>query len=462
VTQNVCIQGLGFVGSAMAVAVASARDASGCPLYNVTGVDLPTTLGRSRVEALNAGTFPFRTSDEKLLAAVNEAARQGNLRATTDAEAYAHADIIVVNVHLDISFREDQPQLEMAGFIEAMRQVGRRMREDALVIIETTVPPGTSLKLAVPALRDELAQRGLDPDRLLLAHSPERVMPGKDYLDSILNYWRVYAGHTPEAADACEAFLASFINVKDYPLTRLSSTTASETSKVLENSYRAVNIAFIHEWTRYAEVVGIDLFEVIAAVQKRPTHSNMRYPGLGIGGYCLTKDPAFAPAATRQLFGRDIEFPFSRLAISTAADMPSHTIERLTRLLDGAVAGKRILLCGICYREDVADTRYSPSEIVYRELVAQGAQVDVHDPFVSYWQEVQRPVANDLPSPEGYAAVLFATPHAVYKRLDLPRWMSGSRGTAVLDAFMVFSSRQRQLFREAGMWIESIGVGDGL
>jgi UDP-N-acetyl-D-glucosamine dehydrogenase len=188
----------------------------------------------------------------------------------------------------------------------------------------------------------------------------------------------------------------------------------------------------------------------------------MRYPGLGIGGYCLTKDPAFAPAGARQLFGCDIAFPFSRLAGQTADEMPLHTVRRLTGLIGGDVAGKRILLCGIAYREDVADTRYSPAESVYRELVSRGARVDVHDPFVTFWEEVQCPVMQELPSPEVYAAVLFATPHTVYRQLDLRSWMSSSRATVALDAFMVFSRRQRQAFREAGLHVESVGVGDGL
>ena len=116
-------------------------------------------------------------------------------------------------------------------------------------------------------------------------------MPGKNYFDSIVNYWRVYAGIDDESAKKCEKFLKKIINTKDYPLTRLSDTTSSETAKVLENSYRAANIAFIEEWGRFAEDIGIDIFEIIESIRMRPTHSNIRQPGFGVGGYCLTKDP---------------------------------------------------------------------------------------------------------------------------------------------------------------------------
>ena len=460
--QKVCVQGLGFVGSAMATAVALAEDEKGEPIFDVVGVDLPTTAGKKRVEALNSGLFPFETSDTKLESAVAKVRARGNLRATTDESVYADADIIVVDVHLDIPFRDDEPQLQFDGFEAALLTIGAHMRQDALVVIETTVPPGTCEKVVVPVLSEVLEGRGLDPDRLLVAHSYERVMPGKDYLDSVINFWRVYSGHSEEAADLCEAFLSSVINVRDYPLTRLSSTTASETAKLMENTYRAANIAFICEWTRYAEKVGIDLYEVVGAIQKRPTHANIRYPGLGIGGYCLTKDPTFAPAAARQLFDQALEFPFSRLAVKESANMPHHGVARLTELLGGSVKGKRILLCGVSYRQDVGDTRYSPSETVYRELIGKGATVDLHDPFVSWWEELELPVPDDLPAPDAYDAVLFAIPHAQYKALDLAEWIDDKAAVLVLDAYLVFTAEKRRAFRNSGVRIEAIGVGDGL
>jgi len=461
VKQKVCVQGLGFVGSAMATAVALARDEDGGAAFDVIGVDLATPTGLKRIEAINEGRFPFETSDSKLVAAMKQAHDQGNLRATTDPSVFASADVVVVDVHLDIPFQDDEPRLEFAAFREAIRTIGRFMREDALVVVETTVPPGTCEKVVLPVLREEFLRRGLDPARILLAHSYERVMPGKDYLDSVINFWRVFSGHSAEAGDLCERFLSKIINVEAYPLTRLSSTTASETAKVMENTYRALNISFISEWTKYAESIGIDLFEVVSAIQRRPTHANIRYPGLGIGGYCLTKDPAFAPAAARQLFGRDLDFPFSRLAVRAAADMPLHGVRRLQGLL-GDVCGKKILMCGVSYRQDVGDTRYSPSEVVYRELLARGAHVDFHDPYVSWWEELGLPVPAVLGDPEGYDAILFAVPHSQYSQLDLGEWIRDKSSTVVLDAYMVFTKAQRDAFRRAGVRIESIGIGDGL
>ena len=232
------------------------------------------------------------------------------------------ADTIVIDVPLDIDWRSETPELRLAGFEAAIRTVGEWVRPGALVIVETTVPPGTTQRIVVPLLEDCLRERDLDPSSVLVAHSYERVMPGADYLDSIVNYWRVYAGHTDDAAKAAEKFLSTVINVDDFPISRLSNTTASETAKVLENTFRATTIALMDEWSQFAEMAGVDLFEVVDAVRMRPTHANMRTPGFGVGGYCLTKDPLFGWLSAKVLFDQPIEFPFARAAVRTNDEAP--------------------------------------------------------------------------------------------------------------------------------------------
>jgi len=460
----VCVQGLGFVGAAMATALAAARDDNGTPCFNVVGIDLDTARGRHAVAALADGRFPFAVADAALAAATAEAASVGNLAATSDPAAYALAEVIVVDVNLDLPVNADPisaevPHLDLGNFRDAIFTLGRWMAPDALVVIETTVPPGTCSQVVAPQLEAALRDRGLPSARFRLAHSYERVMPGADYLDSIVNYWRVYAGHTPAAADACAAFLSRVVNVARYPLCRLSSTTASETAKVLENSYRAVNIAFMEEWGRFAEAVGVDLFEVCAAVRQRPTHSNLRQPGFGVGGYCLPKDPLMALAASRDIFGLDsLDFPFCRLAVATNRVMPLVSLDRVTAMLGGSLVGKRLALLGVSYRPDVADTRHTPAELFLRESQARGAAVVLHDPLVAYWPEVGCEVSQTLPAPDGLDAVIFATAHGVYRDIVPANWLAGAR-PVVLDANDVLDASQRQAFRAAGCPVAAIGRG---
>ena len=458
--KKVFVQGLGFVGSAMATAIAISKDKQGTPLYSVCGVDLPTKLGSDRVNAINNGKFPFATSDENLIKAVADAHANGNLVATTDQNKYKEADIIVVDLPLDITYLDNEPRLEYKSFKSAIKTLGQQVKQNTLIIIETTVPPGTCEIIVAPILRSELIKRNLDPESVYLAHSYERVMPGNNYLSSITDYWRVYAGYTKEAGDACKTFLKNIINVDKYPLTRLSSTTASETAKVMENTYRATNIAFIDEWTKYAEDIGLDLFEVIDAIRIRPSHSNIRFPGLGVGGYCLTKDPTLTPAAVSQLFNKQLDFPFSKMAVKTNHKMPLHTVDRIKSLLGKNLKKKNLLICGVSYRQDVGDTRFSPSEILVRELLLHEVEVICHDPYLSYWDEMNIKLDKNLPCPKSFDAVIMAVPHKQYKELDLAIW--ASKKTLILDANSVFSNEQRKSARACGIRIESIGRANGL
>lgn len=457
----VCVQGLGFVGAAMATAVASARTPDGAPAFHVVGVDLPNDLGRERVEAVNAGRFPFPTTDKKLSAAIEAAHRAGNLEATYDAEAFARASVVVVDVHCDVGQLHGEPRLEMDGLRKAIRTIGERVAPGTLVIVETTVPPGTCERIVAPELERCAKARGMEADVFLLAHSYERVMPGEGYFDSIVRFWRVFSGHTPAAGDACEAFLSKVIDVRAFPLTRLHSTTASETAKVLENSYRATTIAFMEEWGRFAEAVGIDLFQVIDAIRVRPTHNNIRQPGFGVGGYCLTKDPLFAGLAARELFQRDdLDFPFSRMAVRANRDMPLVSLARLERLL-GGLEGRRVLLAGVSYRPGVGDTRYSPSETFARAARERGVILHCQDPLVPHWPELELAVSPAMPAASDVDAVVLAVHHREYDAFDFASWV-GERKITFLDSDSVLSRERRAALRAKGCRVESIGRGEGL
>lgn len=335
------------------------------------------------------------------------------------------------------------------------------MPSGSLIIVETTTPPGTCAEVVAPELSKALKARGLSADSLMLAHAYERVMPGDEYLNSVNNFWRVYAGHSEQAADACEQFLSKIINVKDFPLTRLMSTTASETAKVLENTYRAVNIAFMEEWGRFAESVGIDIFEIVDAIRMRPTHSNIRQPGFGVGGYCLPKDPYLAHIGARYFFNvKNLDFDFSDQAVRKNATMPLVSLDKIEKLLGGQLESKRLLLLGVSYRQDVGDTRYCPSETFVLEAEARGAVVLCHDPLVREWKELGLELPEKIPDVDGFDAVIFAVPHGTYRELDVESWV-GSARPLIFDADNVLSRSQRRELRARGCRVASIGRGAG-
>jgi UDP-N-acetyl-D-glucosamine dehydrogenase len=443
----------------MAVAVSSKMTKKSEPLFNVFGIDLPFDEGQERIDSINTGKFPFKTNDKKLKDELKKAIQRGNLKATSDSAVYSFADVILVSINCDLAKENGQDSIALDPFVKSIREIAVNISEDTLIIIESTVPSGTCEHLIYPIFQEIFKKRKLDISKLYLAHSYERVMPGNEYFDSIINYWRVYAGINNESANRCETFLTSVINIKDYPLTRLSTTTASETGKLLENSYRAVNIAFIEEWGRFAEDAGFDLYEVIDAIRMRPTHSNIRQPGFGVGGYCLTKDPIFAKIAAKDILGlKGHEFPFSSKALEVNARMPLVTLKKLKHFFNGKLKGKKILLMGVSYRQDVGDTRFSPSEIFFNEARSEGMEISVYDPLVNYWEELEIEITTELPESVNFDAIIFAVPHKEFAEISMNKLIK-TKSTLLFDANNVLTNKQKEEIKINNFNYLSIGRG---
>jgi nucleotide sugar dehydrogenase len=442
----VLIQGLGFVGSVMSLVVANAINGD----YAVIGVDQDTETGRQTVDSLNAGVFPIVADDPKITEYFKVALYKGNFYATVDTAAYRVADIIIVDINLDVhktsnkEYVMDNYTVNLSPFINAIQTIGKHCKFDVLVLIETTVPPGTCLNVVAPTLRAALEERGLPSDKMCVGHSYERVMPGPDYIDSIQSFYRVYSGIDRESADAVEKFLKTIIRTDEYPLTRLNNTNATEMAKVLENSYRAMNIAFIVEWSRMAEEAGVDLYAVVHAIRQRPTHSNLMFPGIGVGGYCLTKDPLLASWARENLLGGNGKLEQSETAVSINDQMPRYAAEFLERRYTGCISGKKILLLGVSYRGDVGDTRFSPVEPFYRCLIQRGVCVSAHDPYVTSWFETGiRPLADISEALKTQPdIVVVSTGHRLYQQEETIELLLSCDSLWVYDTIGLFSAVQ--------------------
>jgi UDP-N-acetyl-D-mannosaminuronate dehydrogenase len=218
----------------------------------------------------------------------------------------------------------------------------------------------------------------------------------------------------------------------------------------------------MEEWGRFAEEIGVDLYEVIDAIRVRPTHSNMRTPGFGVGGYCLTKDPLFGELAAREIFHHDhLRFPYSTRSVEVNNAMPLVSLDKVQTLLGGSICDKTILLLGVSYRNDVADTRCSPSQIFAEEALRRGARVIFHDSLISYWPEMNTKVSREIPSLKGVDAVVFAVGHRSYQAIDLEQWIGRNR-PLFFDANNVLSREQRERIHALGCAVHCIGRGEGL
>ena len=458
----VVIQGLGFVGAVMSIVCANALTEE----YAVIGVDLANENTYWKIKSINDGIFPLIADDPKIADFFERSREQGNLLATYDPVAYKYADVVIVDINLDVKkISEESGELkefdvDLSGFKAAIRSVGTHCRDNVLVLVETTVPPGTCQNIVKPIIEDQLTQRGLTTAKYRLGHSYERVMPGPEYIDSIREFPRVYSGCNVASADAIEAFLNTIIDTSICDLTRLEHTNATEMSKVLENSYRAMNISFAIEWSRFSEEAGVDLYAMVNAIRARKTHANLMYPGIGVGGYCLTKDPLLASWARKSFFGSDSDLSMSVNSVSLNDQMPGFAFERLINVF-GDIGGLKIAFLGVSYRGDVGDTRFTPVEKLVRLVEDAGANTVLHDPYVSYWQEMDRGVESCLDKVLSLDVdvIVISAGHSEYKSSKAIVKLLERESIKIYDTIGLLSNEQISLLQEKHE-VSVLGRGD--
>jgi nucleotide sugar dehydrogenase len=491
----VVVMGVGFVGAVMAAVVADSVDkASGESNKFVIGMQRPSLRSFWKIPYLNRGEAPVKAEDPEVAPMIERCVKEKKtLMATYTYEVLSLADVVVVDVQCDYQKEAlgnvRNGRADIAALESSLKVIGEKISPNCLVLIETTVPPGTTEYIAYPIIRRAFDHRGLKDSEPLLAHSFERVMPGRNYVSSIRDFWRVCSGINPTARERVEKFLSEILNVEKFPLTVLDRPIESETCKIVENSYRATILAFLDEWSKYSERNGVDLIKVIEAIKIRPTHSNMIFPGPGIGGYCLPKDGGLGVWAYNTLMGfEDDLFKITPLAIDindTRAFHVAQLVRDALRNMGKIVAASRIVVLGASYREDVGDTRYSGSEIIVRKLTEMGGDVVIHDPYVPHWWELEKQdtypapghswarffrnqeklketrVHNDIePALKDADAVVFAVRHQQYMNLD-PDRVVGMLGNpaAVIDCFGILDDVKIRRYFELGCEVKGLGRG---
>ncbi len=490
----VVVVGLGFVGAVMAAVVADSTDRrTGNPGKFVIGVQRPSTRSYWKTPLLNRGISPIKAEDPEVDLLIRRCVKEKRTLVATYTEAALRlADVVVVDVQCDY-LKEAIGNVrtgaaDMAALEASLGTIAEHIPPDALVLIETTVAPGTTEQVAFPLMKKVFERRGIASDPLL-AHSYERVMPGRNYVASIRDFWRVCSGINEAARTRVTRFLSDVLNVEKFPLTVLDRPIESETAKIIENSYRATILAFLDEWSLFAERNGVDLKKVIEAIKVRPTHSNLIFPGPGIGGYCLPKDGGLGMWAYKHIFGwEDDIFKITPAAIDindTRALHAPQLVRDALRNMGKPLAAADVLVLGAAYREDVGDTRYSGSEVMVRKLVEMGADVKVHDPFVEHWWEFEAQdtyptpghslkrffarqeglrdlrIEPDLESAmKGVDALVLAVRHEAYLKLDPDQVVAHvGRPCAIIDCFCVLNDTQIRRYLELGCEVKGMGRG---
>jgi len=377
--QDVLVIGLGYVGLPLAVQAALAG-------FRVTGYDTRAEIAT----ALNEG----RSHVDDVSNAEVAAARARGLLATADEAGIGPQDVIVICVPTPLS-AADGPDLSAVR--AAAEAAGRLLRPGTLVSLESTTYPGTTDEVVRPLLEKV---SGLTAGiGFSLVFSPERIDPGNREF-GLVNTPKIVGGVTPPCADAAETFYGKICQ----QVVRAASAREAEMAKLLENTYRHVNIALVNEMAIFCRELGVDLHDAIRCAATKPFGFAPFYPGPGVGGHCIPIDPNYLSYKVRTL---GYPFRFVELAQEINGRMPGYVTERAAELLNRnaqPVNGAAVLLLGVTYKKDIADQRESPARPIARKLRARGAAVAYHDPYVPAWQVD----GQDVPRASGLAAAVKA------------------------------------------------------
>nr|WP_211116299.1 nucleotide sugar dehydrogenase [Glycomyces buryatensis] len=400
---DLVVVGQGYVG----LPLAQAAIAQG---LTVVGLDRTQRV----VDALNAGSSHIDDiSDDELAVMLDQ-----GYTATTDTSVQARAKAIVICVPTPLS---EAGGPDLGAVIGASRAAGEHLAKGALVVLESTTYPGTTEEVVAPILREE---SGLEPGvDFHLAFSPERVDPGNPVY-GIVNTPKVVGGLTAECTAVASALYDRFIDT----VVQAKGTREAEMAKLLENTYRHVNIALVNEMAVFCRELGVDLWDAINLAKTKPFGYQAFYPGPGVGGHCIPIDPNYLSYKVRTL---GYPFRFVELAQEINNRMPEYVVNRAMSRLNGAglaLSRARVLLLGVTYKADIADQRESPSSPVAKKLLDAGAELAYHDPHVGSWSvgghEVER--VGDLATAKADLIILL-TQHAEYTPDAMPE------GVPVLD-----------------------------
>lgn len=351
------IVGIGYVGLPLSVAFAEAG-------FRTIGLDVNPTV----VDGVNNGRSHILDITSERLEVLTT---PGILEATDDFERLAEADAIVICVPTPLS-KTDDP--DMSYILSATEAVREHLRPGQLVILESTTYPGTTREMVLPMLEETGLVAGSD---FWLAFSPERVDPGNaDW--HIVNTPKIVGGLTP----ACHSLAVALFGEALETIVEVSSPEAAELAKILENTFRAVNIGLVNEMAVISDRLGIDVWEVIEAAATKPYGFMKFFPGPGLGGHCIPVDPHFLAWKMKTLHYRT---RFIELAAEINAEMPRYVVERVTEAMNRvrkSLNGSRVLLLGMSYKPDVEDVRESPAFDIAQLLMQRGANIEYHDPYV--------------------------------------------------------------------------------
>jgi UDP-N-acetyl-D-mannosaminuronic acid dehydrogenase len=407
---TVAVVGLGYVGLPVACLLAEVG-------FQVVGVD----INQLRVAEINDGICPIRGIEPGLAELVTAVVTTGNLRATTDYAALTSAQVILIAVDTPVDDLTHRPHYQ--ALISALTGIGEVLQNGTLIIIESTISPGTMSLVVEPTLEKASGlSSGVD---FWIGHCPERVMPGR-LLHNLKKMDRVVGGQTPDVAAVMMTLYRTYVE----GTLDLTDPLTAELVKTGENTYRDINIAFANEMALICEAAGGDVWAVRTLLNKSPGRQ-MLLPGAGVGGHCIPKDPWLLA------HGADGLATLIPTARAINEGMPAHVARLALNALGEAgqhPGASRVAVLGYAYLEDSDDTRHTPTQALIDVLGPQVAALTIHDPFVHDYMLAIEDVVQDAD------CVIVMVAHSAYRSLDLQSIASRMRTRVLIDSRNVFTA----------------------
>ncbi|MGQ4911802.1 MAG: nucleotide sugar dehydrogenase [Candidatus Thorarchaeota archaeon] len=426
---KITVIGMGYVGIPAAALLA---DVDG---FQVTGLQRRSKRSGWKIEHLNAGKSPFEGDEPGLDELIARVVKKGSFRVTDDVEVLRESDVILIDVQTPTDANHI-PQYQ--SLKEVSKQIGERITKGTLVVVESTVAPGTTQNIVQKIIEEHSGLKGGEDFHLAFAY--ERVMPGK-LVHNIVNLPRIVGGITPRCAEMALDIYSKIVKANIHT----TDVLTAELSKTIENAYRDVNIAFANEMALVCESLGVNVYEIVDLVNELPSRM-MHIPGAGVGGHCLPKDTWLLRYGLNEYGSQKMEPRFITLAREINNHMPVHMAYLIEDALEARgvkIHDATVTILGIAYLENADDTRNSPAAALISALEAKGAKVVLHDPYVREWDLGPHDIERDLTkAAEGSDCLALVTKHRDYNDLDFESLKKTMRTPTLVDGRNLYDERE--------------------
>lgn len=441
---NISVIGLGFVGLPLLISISKKKKL----FSNIIGIESNNSKGRKRVAEINNIKKKSLFTDNKLNKILIN--NLNHLTISNDFKVASNSDFIFFCLPLNI---DKNLNTNFKNYYDLIKKYYLISKKNSIFILNSTINPGFTSKILKMLKKEKIFRKDI-----FFVYYPERVTPGINYYKSIVYSHKVFSSNSNKfVSRKIKKLFSQIFDTKNFKLTEFKKYEEAECVKVLENSYRASNIALIEEWGVFAEEFRIDLFSILNAIKFRSTHSNIMRPGLGVGGYCLTKDPFFVKLSSKEFLKNKVKFPFINLTMDINSKMHLRTINKIKKIIKFKKRIKKILILGLSYAENVDDLRNSKSLDIVDEIKKLKSSIEIYDPVVKIKNYHGIKIIKKIKDFNMYDLLILNVKHSKFEKVNFKNIKSNM---TIVDTNNVLSIKNIDILFKKGIDLNVVGRGD--